>query len=288
MKDNKSRWTIKLMSDVLGVSEQGYYKWLKRDTTYKHKKLLAQIMEIRAKHPENENYGVQRIFLDLKINYGFKGSYSTIHRICKENRLILKVKRRPNAITKADRDAQASENIINQDFTALQPNEKWLGDITEIETADGKLYLSAILDCYDGVIVGFKIDDNMRAELCEAAFVNACKRHNAYGMIFHSDRGSQYTSGLFRKALARYKAIQSMSYTGKCYDNARMESFFATLKKEKLYKLNCKNIPREQVKSMIFRYIEGYYNINRIYTTNNGYPPLVYRKMYEYDNQKIA
>jgi transposase InsO family protein len=144
------------------------------------------------------------------------------------------------------------------------------------------------MDCYDGAIVGLGMDDNMRKELCITAFEQSCRRHHAYGMIFHSDRGSQYTSSDFRVSLAKYGAIQSMSGTGRCYDNARMESFFATLKKEKLYRINTENLTMETVKGIIWRFVFSYYNNRRIYTTNDGYPPMVYRKMFYCDQQLKA
>ncbi|MFI2859298.1 IS3 family transposase, partial [Paenibacillus sp. JSM ZJ436] len=166
-----------------------------------------------------------------------------------------------------------------RDFSASSPNQKWLSDITEVPCSDGKLYLSAVLDGYNGEIVGLAMDDNMRKEFCIQAFENACKARNARGMIVHSDRGSQFTSQAFRACLAKHGAIQSMSGTGRCYDNARMESFFATLKKEKLYKIKTEHHPMAQIKSIIFRYIMTYYNRRRIYTTNpGGWPPTIYRE----------
>lgn len=154
-----------------------------------------------------------------------------------------------------------------------------LTDITEVSCADGKLYLAAVLDCFDGSIQGFQMASHMRAELCVEAFENACRKSGARGMILHSDRGSQFTSGKFRAALAKYGTIQSMSGPGRCYDNARMESFFATLKKEKLYQINTSTLTREEVRSVIFRYI-SYYNLRRITSVNDGLPPLVYRQRY--------
>ena len=119
----------------------------------------------------------------------------------------------------------------------------------------------------------------MKKELCIHAFQGACQACNARGMILHSDRGSQFTSADFRKSLARYEAVQSMSGTGRCYDNARMESFFATLKKEKLYQLQTGKIPMDKVKSVVFRYIMAYYNRERIYTANpGGLAPAMYRQ----------
>jgi len=277
------------MCAVLGVTRQGYNKWRKgQERPYKHETLLALIREILAEDAENnDNYGVYRIYLALRNNKGYKGSYSTICRVCRENGITLPKKRNPNSLTETDKEAQKSENLIKQDFTAEKPNEKWLSDITEVPCADGKLYVSPVFDCFDGAIVGLAMDDNMRKELCIEAFEQACRRQKAYGMIFHSDRGSQYTSGDFRTSLARYGATQSMSGTGRCYDNARMESFFATLKKEKLYRIKTEAMPMETVKGIIWRYIESYYNRRGIYTANDGYPPLVRRDMY-YRNLQAA
>jgi putative transposase len=266
------------MCNVLGVSESGYYRSLKEKQVLKKSELLlVKIKEIIAEHPDNENYGVQRVHMALLLE-GNEVSYSTVYRIMKENKLVKKAKRHPNGITKEDMAAQKSENLINRDFSADAPNKKWLTDITEVQCSDGKLYVAPVLDCFNGEIVGLAIDDNMRKELCIQAFENACRSRNAKGMIIHSDRGSQYTSKGFRDCLSRYGAIQSMSGTGKCYDNARMESFFATLKKEKLYRLRTERYSMEYVKTVIFRYIMIYYNRYRIYTPNpGGLPPVIYR-----------
>lgn len=271
---------MSLLCRVLGVSEAGYYKHLRcaaqplRDAT-----LLAQIHEILKQDPENANYGVRRIFLALRNQKGYTGGYQRILRLCRENNLMIHNKRHPNGITSADKEAQKAENLIKQDFSAESPNEKWLTDITEIPCRDGKLYLAAVLDCFDGSIRGIQMEDNMRTELCVSAFENACLNDGARGMILHSDRGSQFTSTLFREALKRRGAVQSMSATGRCYDNARMESFFATLKKEKLYQINTLELSRTQVRSIVYRFI-AYYNLRRVYTSNDGWPPLVYRQQF--------
>ena len=282
----KHRWSICLLCRVLKVSESGYHKHVRsRSRTYRHAHLLAQIYELLREDEENSNYGVRRIHQGLTLNKGCNVSYSTVLRICKENALMIRQKPKPKGLTKADSEAQRAENLIQQDFTADAPNCKWLTDITEVPCKDGKLYLTPIMDCYDGMIVGFKTDDHMRAELCVEAFQRACKAHGAAGMILHSDRGSQFTSRVFRETLRNVGAVQSMSGTGRCYDNARMESFFATLKKEKLYRINTKRLTREEVKTIIFRYIH-YYNRRRIYSANDGLPPL--RKREQYYNNALA
>jgi transposase InsO family protein len=277
---NRGRYNVKSLCHVLSISEAGYYKHLRTGSSPpKHANLLALIYEVLNEDPENANCGVRRIHDALRLTKGYEGSYSKVYRTCKENGLTIKRKRRPNGITKADSKAQKAENPIKQDFTAEEPNKKWLSDITEIPCSDGKLYLAAVLDCHDGKIVGFGTDDNMRAELVIDAFELACKKERTRGMIFHSDRGSQFTSMLFRSALAKYGAVQSMSGTGRCYDNARMESWFATLKKEKLYKVDTRKMNMAEVRSMIYRYI-CYYNLRRIYSVNGGYPPEVWRQIH--------
>lgn len=268
------------MCRVLKVSEQGYYRFLRRlGPAARDKELLEQIYQCLREEPENANYGVRRIIWWLRFHRNYTGGDRRIYRICRENHLMIHPKRRPNGITREDREAQKSENRIKQDFSATKPNEKMLTDITEVSCADGKLYLAAVLDCFDGSIQGFQMASHMRAELCVEAFENACRKSGARGMILHSDRGSQFTSGKFRAALAKYGTIQSMSGPGRCYDNARMESFFATLKKEKLYQINTSTLTREEVRSVIFRYI-SYYNLRRITSVNDGLPPLVYRQRY--------
>jgi len=274
------RWSVKQLCFVLHISESGYYRSLYRTARQKQRELLlVKIKAILKQFPENENYGARRIHLALR-QQGEDISYSTVYRTMKENGLLHKAKRYPNGITKEDAAARKAENLLARDFTADTPNKKWLSDITEVACRNGKLYVAPILDCFDGQIVGLAIDDNMRAELCIRAFENACKHCGAQGMILHSDRGSQFTSAAFRESLARHDAVQSMSGTGKCYDNARMESFFATLKKEKLYRINTKKLPREQVKSIVFRYVMVYYNRQRIYTANpGGWPPVIFRQL---------
>jgi transposase InsO family protein len=268
-----------LLCKTLDVSESGYYRSLQKSPySVQRELLLVKIRGILSQFPDNRNYGAKRVHLAL-LQQEEQVSYSTVYRVMKENGLLQKKKHYPNGITREDAAAQKAENLIGQDFTADAQNEKWLTDITEVPCADGKLYIAPVLDCCNGEIVGLAMDDNMRAELCVRAFESACQYSNARSMILHSDRGSQFTSAAFRASLDRYGAIQSMSGTGRCYDNARMESFFATLKKEKLYQINTRMLPMAQVKTIIFRYIMVYYNRQRIYTANpDGWPPVIYRQ----------
>lgn len=262
------------MCRVLKVSESGYYRWLKnRDKCTKRQLLAVSIKEIISEHPDNDNYGIDRIHTALN-NKGIIVSRRTVYRTMKETGLLHK-RRKPHGITKATTEIQNKENLIKRDFSADRPLTKLLTDITEVPCVDGKLYISPVLDCYNGEIVALEMRNNMKKELCIDTIKSLGKLENT---IIHSDRGSQYTSDEYRKTLKKQGLIQSLSGTGHCYDNARMESFFATLKKEKLYRIPIYKLTRAEVKSIVFRYIFGYYNTVRITSTNPyGLPPTAYR-----------
>ena len=194
---------------------------------------------------------------------------------------ILHRRRIPRGITKASTEIQDRENLIKRDFKAERPLQKLLSDITEIQCYDGKLYLSAVLDCYNGEILSVAMDNNMKKELCIRTVTELELQYGKKlgGAIFHSDRGSQYTSEAFRNALRNAGLIQSLSGTEHCFDNARMESFFATLKKEKIYRISAYKLTREQVKSIVFRYIFVYYDRIRVSLVNpGGLSPVAYRE----------
>lgn len=270
------------MCKVLKISESGYYRWLKnRNKKTKRQLLLVKIKEILSEHPDNDNYGYDRIHKALMLK-GIEVSRSTVYRTMKDGGLIHKMKK-PHGITKSTTEVQEKENIIKRNFASDKPMCKLLTDITEVQCADGKLYVSPIMDCFNGEIVAVEMRDNMKKELCIDTIEQLKKKYcDLKNVILHSDRGSQYTSDAFRTLLKKYGMIQSLSGAGHCYDNARMESFFATLKKEKLYRIPTYRMTREAVKTVIFRYIFIYYNRKRLYTKNPGYlPPAEYRNVYE-------
>lgn len=267
------------MCKELGVSETGYHKWKRTNGKPKAwQLLLVKIHGILDEHPDNRNYGVERVLIALQQK-GVKTSRSTVRRTMRKGNLLHKSHRSPDGLTKADKKAQRPENVIKRNFTAKKPNEKWLTDITQVPCSDGKLYIAPILDCFGGEIVSLAMADNMKKELCIQAIQDAYKsRQPGNGVIIHSDAGSQYTSDKYKKILGDYRAIQSMSDVGKCYDNARMESFFATLKKEKLYQMNTLKMTKKEVKTVVWRYVMMYYNRVRISTVNEGgLPPTMYK-----------
>lgn len=178
----------------------------------------------------------------------------------REHGWLHKPHRRPKGLTHATTEIQEQENLIKQDFSGLQPLEKLLTDILQIPCQDGKLYISPIPDCYNGEILSLIMRGNMKKKLCIDAFYAVTKRYKLDGCILHSDRGSQYTSGAFREVLSNAEVKQSLSGVNHCYYNSRMESFFATLKKELLYRIPTYKMKQDMVKAIIFPYAFTYYN----------------------------
>ena len=268
------------MCHVLKISESGYYRWLKNRQKPTARQLLSvEIQEVLDEHPDNDNYGVNRMTTALKQK-GIHVSHRTVYRAMSEMN-ILHRRRTPHGTTKATTEIQDRENLLKRDFKAEKPLQKLLSDITEIQCSDGKLYVSAVLDCFNGEILSVAMDNNMKKELCIRTVkeLESLYGKKLVGAIFHSDRGCQYTSGAFIETLKEAGLIQSLSGTGHCFDNARMESFFATLKKEKIYRISAYKLTRERVKSIIFRYIFVYYNRIRISSVNpGGLPPVAYRE----------
>jgi transposase InsO family protein len=266
---------------MLEVSRSGYYKYLKiKARPDKNAVILAAMLEILEEDPENENYGKIRMRDALRAK-GVNCSRERCADIMEENGL-LKKKRTPKGITKSDKAAQASDNLINGDFTAEQPNEKFVTDITQTPTLDGNLYISVLFDCYDNSAWGLEMADNMKAELVCSSLTNAVKMNPSMrGAILHSDRGSQYTSHLFRENLDNFDITQSMnSAAGRCYDNAKCESMWGRFKEEKLYKTDTAIMTMTEVKSMVWRYFYSYWNNRRICSAIGGMAPMTKRKLY--------
>ena len=279
-RGQEKRFSVRRLCSSLPVSETGYYKWKRnRGRLRAWQRLLAEIHRVLDEHEDNDNYGVARM-REALWHHGIKRSYSTVKRAMAEGNLLHESRRSPDGLTKADKKAQRPKNIIRQDFTAKMPDRKWLTDITQVQCRNGKLYIAPVFDCFGGEIVSIAMDTNMKKELCMKAIANAYKSRNpGSGVIIHSDAGSQYTSGEYKKLLGELHAVQSMSDVAKCYDNARMESWFATLKKEKLYRIDTAKLDVEEVKQIVWRYTFAYYNTVRISTVNEGgWPPSVYRE----------
>ncbi len=287
MSDGEGKGKLAMYCRVLKVSRSGYYKHISRQNrVWKYQALAEEMKAIQEEDICNDTYGSRRMYqaLLLKQPEGVTiPSERTVYRVMKEIGLIHRPKRKPNGITKADREARKSDDLLKRDFQAEKPLEKSVTDITEIKAKDGKLYVSAIFDCFDCAVLGLAMDDHMRAELCVRTLKDALAAHPSLrGAIVHSDRGSQYTSREYREAVEKFGIQQSMnSDGGRCHDNARCESMWARMKCELFYdRVDTQSLTVEELKTMIWRYFTIYWNRRRICSANGGLPPLVKRQRY--------
>jgi transposase InsO family protein len=297
--NGQEKGMISFYCRVLDVTRQGFYKYVESlDKPWKYEALAAQMREIIAEDECNDTYGYVRMREALELrheaqpeNFPDIPCERTVYRIMERLTLIHRPKRKPNGLTKADKEAQKSDDKVRRDFTADKPLIKCVTDITEIKCLDGKLYTSVIEDCFDNAILGLSMADNMRAGLCVNTLKSACLAYPGLrGAIVHGDRGSQYTSEEYRMAVGKYGIIQSMnSAGGRCHDNAKCESLWARLKEELLYgRYDTAKMTMAEVKSLIWRYFMGYWNNRRICSANGGLPPMVKRRRYYESLAKAA
>lgn len=265
MKEHSNEYTIERMAEVFEVSRSGYYAWLNRpeSRTSKHNRLLLE--RIREIHQKSGGiYGSRKIHQVL-IHEGFRCCLKVVARLMKENGIRSKTVKRFKAYSNKKSQARAAVNVVNRDFKVSEADKIWVSDITYIYTLEGWYYLCVIIDLYSRNVVGWSGGKNIDTELVLQALDNACiSRQPSEGVIFHSDRGSQYTSDRFKEELLERGFIRSMSRKGNCWDNAVAESFFHSLKIEEVYQNSYKT--REEASISIFRYIEIFYKRERIHS----------------------
>ena len=289
-EDGRIKGKLSLYCKVLNVSRQAFYKYLERkDLPWKYDYIVNSMYEILNENQYNDTYVRYRMFAALKLKHQDDPDFHipgerTVYRIMKAVGLVHRPKRNPKGITKADRNARKSDDKLKRNFKSDKPLEKCVTDITEIKGKDAKLYVSAIFDCFDVTVLGLAMDTNMKAQLCVATLNNAYTSHpEISGCICHSDRGTQYTSQLYRDRINELGIIQSMnSDGGRCHDNARCENMWARLKDELFYSRNLKStdFTVAQLKKMVWRYFMSYWNNRRICSSNDGLPPKVKRDRY--------
>ena len=260
------------MCRVLGVSRSGYYKWAKHIDSDHQKSNEHLLVRIRDAYVRGRGtYGSPRVTAELKSK-GIPCGKNRVAQLMKSNGIKAKTKRRFKATTKSKHDFLVADNLLNQRFSADEANKVWVSDITFIRTREGWLYLAAILDVFNRQIVGWSIDSKLSHELLADALRKALRnRKPERGVMFHSDRGTQYASYAFRDLMERYGFVQSMSSSGNCYDNALMESFFHTLKTELIYFEKYQT--RQEARGSIFEYIELFYNRVRRHSALNYCSP---------------
>lgn len=263
VEDHRALYPVRIMCRVLEVSRAGYYAWRGRPESPRAAANRALVDDIERVHRDTSGrYGSPRIHHELKAE-GRGASRGRIERLMRRHG-IRAIMARPRQVRTTDsrHNFPIAPNLLGRDFTADAPNRIWLADITYIETDQGWLYLSAVMDLHSRRIIGWAMADHMRAELALSALAMAISaRQPARGLIHHSDRGVQYASTAYRNTLQSQGLLASMSRKADCYDNAPMESFFHTLKTELVHHRHYAT--RADASSDIFAYIEGFYNRTR-------------------------
>ena len=273
--DHRDRYPVRRMCRMLDVSPSAYYAWRARPESRRVREDRRLLVEIKAIHrAKRGTYGSPRIHAELKAwgqNHGLK----RVARLMRENGIHAKQRRKFKATTDSTHSHPVAANLLERDFYAAAPNQKWLADITYIPTREGWLYLAAIMDLYSRMIVGWSMASRMTRRLVLDALEMAVgRRHPGAGLLHHSDRGSQYACGDYQKALQAYGMICSMSRKGDCWDNAPMESFFHTLKTELIHHRDYQT--RWEAKTDIFEYVEAFYNRNRRHSALGFFTPEQY------------
>jgi len=261
------------MCKALNVSRSGYYAYSSRGESKRSRENRELLETIKTIHEQSRKaYGAPQITKNLPENQ--KASRGRVARIMRANGIRSKVTKKYKATTNSNHNLPVADNILNREFTASKPNEKWVSDITYIHTGEGWLYLAGVMDLRGRKLVGWSMDSRMKTELVSTALKQAIGRTGAgSGLLVHSDRGVQYASREYQKLLKKHGFICSMSRKGNCYDNAPMESFWGKLKMEWLNDYTFKT--REEAKQVVFEYIELFYNRRRTHSTNGYIPPFL-------------
>jgi transposase InsO family protein len=286
------QYGIKEICAALRVSRSAFYRWKSGQESQRsraQRELGQKIEQVFKAH--GERYGSPRVTRVLRQE-GLRVSENRVARLMRQQQLVARKKRafRPKTTVAASR---AEPNRI-ANLVPERPDQIWVSDITYVATAEGWLYLAVILDLFSRRVVGWKLDDRLEASLVHQALQNALLlRQPQAGLYFHSDRGCQYTSQLVRKPLEVIQAIPSMSGVGNCYDNAKAEAFFSTLKTECFPLSNC-FASKTQARSTIFEYIEVYYNNQRLHSALGYLSPHHYESSYQpekrttFSNEKVT
>jgi transposase InsO family protein len=268
---------------MLSIERSGYYAWLQRKPG--KRKLSNDILDRKITGIFNAHrgrYGAIRITDELH-DAGEKCSKNRVAKRMKYLNLQAKAKKKYKVTTDSKHNLPVAPNLLNRDFNSIAPNKKWVGDISYIWTDEGWMYLAVVMDLYSRSVIGWSIQPTMSRQLvCDALLMALWRRRFPQGVLFHSDRGSQYCSGDYQNMLKKYGLICSMSRKGNCWDNAIAESFFHSLKTELIY--NERYITRKIAKQSIFQYIEVYYNRVRRHSALGSMAP----EIFENQNKEVA
>ena len=262
IRAEKARFPVRMMCRLLEVSRSGFYAWLERRDSRElnDRQLLQLIREIFAQ--SGETYGSPRIYRELRTR-GVRCDKARVERLMRENEITPPRKKKYRVTTDSNHKNPVAPNVLQRDFTSPAPNRRWVSDITYVWTWAGWLYLAVVLDLFSRRVVGWAMDSRLDTESLTLNALHMALRNRApdRGLIHHSDRGTQYTSGDFQKVLDARGIVCSMSRRGDCWDNAVAESFFATLKLELIFRRTFRT--RREARQAIYKYIEVFYNRQR-------------------------
>jgi putative transposase len=279
MAGHESEYRVKTMCRVLDMSRSGYYAWRNRGRSERAEANESLLVQIREEYQlSRKTYGSPRIHAALHKK-GIPCSRKRVARLMRLDHIAARRARRhiPRT-TQRDPEAMPAPNLLNQDFSSPAPDRKWVSDITYIDTAEGWLYLASVLDLYSRRVVGWAMDEHMQASLVQQAWNMAItQRHPSADLLHHSDQGSQYTSEDFQRLLAQHGITCSMSRRGDCWDNSAIESFFSTLKKERVNRRNYRT--RDEARADLFDYVERFYNPRRQHSTIGYLSPVEYENV---------
>lgn len=278
IEEHRPMWRLKAMCRALQVTKAGYFAWRNAPPSRRQDHDSALTVRIRAIHAQSDQiYGSPRIERELQAD-GIPVSRKRVARLMREAGISAIPPRRYVVTTDSKHDRPIAENLLDQDFSAERPNQRWVTDITYVPTHEGWLFLAAVMDLYSRRIVGWAMDATMTTDLVLGALHMAIgNRQPDSGLVHHSDRGSQYASEEYRSSLAAHRMIPSMSRTACCYDNAAMESFWATLKRELVHRHTFAR--RIDARRQIFEYIERFYNRVRRHSSLGYLPPEAFERL---------
>jgi len=262
IEERHDEWPITALCRVLEVSRSGFYAWRSRDASPAEERREELTAEVKAIHAEvKARYGSPRIHAEL-LARGHGCCVNTVARVMREAGVAAKSKRKFRQTTDSNHPYPVAENVLDRDFDPDEPNTSWVADVTYLPTREGWLYLAVVEDLFSRKVVGWSMDVTMTSRLVvdalEMALAGRLKGSSTPALVAHSDRGSQYASEHYQRRLREEGITCSMSRRGNCWDNAAMESFFASLKKELVHDEDYAT--RAEAKASIFEYIEVFYN----------------------------
>ena len=263
---------------ALDVSEAWFYKWRSRPPTLRQERRALLDAAVRVSFERSGGtYGSPRVFTDL-VEEGWEVSVNTVAGSMARQGLVARPKRRRPNLTRPDRRARPFPDLLGRDFTAPAPDLRWVGDMTELPTDEGKLYLATVIDLFSRRLLGYATSIHPDAELAMDAIrmAVATRGGNVTGVIFHTDRGSTYTAGDFTALCRRLGVTQSMGRVGSCFDNAAAESFFSTLEHEVQSRHHFTT--RAEAQTTIVSWVVNFYNSRRRHSTCGGISPIDFEK----------